>query len=180
MRMYLHRSWRSVMWVATIGVFVCGLLVTPWALAGHQAAKGDGAVTGGQAESETKSVAKEGPKEKAMQIYYLEIVTKEVDAVCAVYAAANGVQFGKPDAGLGNARTAAMPGGGLVGVRAPMRDTEEPVVRPYWLVDDIKAALATAEEAGCKVAHPPMQIPGGHGTFAIYLQGGIDHGLWQK
>ncbi|HEX9692938.1 MAG TPA: hypothetical protein VGA22_12655 [Gemmatimonadales bacterium] len=44
-----------------------------------------------------------------MQIYYLEIVTKEVDAVCAGYAAADGVQFGEPDAGLGNARTAALP-----------------------------------------------------------------------
>ncbi len=115
-----------------------------------------------------------------MQINYLEIVTKEVDAVCAAYAAVNGVQFGEPVAGFGNARTAAMPGGGLVGVRAPMRDTEEPVVRPYWLVDDIKAALATAEKAGGKVAHPPMEIPGGHGTFAIYIQGGIDHGLWQR
>src|SRR5262249_45725568 len=29
-----------------------------------------------------------------MQIYYLEIVTKEVDAVCAAYAATNGAQFG--------------------------------------------------------------------------------------
>ena len=47
-----------------------------------------------------------------MQIHYLEIVTKEVDAVCAAYAAANGVQFGGADAGLGNARTAALPGGG--------------------------------------------------------------------
>ena len=55
---------------------------------------------------------------KTMQIYYLEIVTKEVDAVCAAYAAANGVEFGKPDAGLGNARTAPLAGGGLVGVRA--------------------------------------------------------------
>jgi predicted enzyme related to lactoylglutathione lyase len=158
---------------------VCGLLITPWALAGHQAAKGDGALTGGQTGSDTKSVAKEGPKEKAMQIFYLEIVTKEVDAVCAAYAAANRVQFGKPDAVFGNARTAAMPGGGLVGVRAPLRDTEEPVVRPYWLVDDIKAALATAEKSGGKVAHPPMEIPG-HGTFAIYILGGNDHGLWQR
>jgi hypothetical protein len=47
-----------------------------------------------------------------MQIHYLEIVTKEVDAVCAAYAAANGVQFGGLDAGLGNARTAALSGGG--------------------------------------------------------------------
>ncbi len=83
-----------------------------------------------------------------MQIHYLEIVTKKVDAVCAAYAAANGVQFGEPDAGLGNARTAALPGGGLVGVRAPMHESEEPVVRPYWLVDDIEAAVAAAVEAG--------------------------------
>ncbi len=114
-----------------------------------------------------------------MQIYYLEIVTKEVDAVCAAYAAANGVQFGERDAGLGNARTSPMPGGGLVGVRAPLRPTEEPVVRPYWLVDDIEAAVARAVKAGGVIAHPPMKIPG-HGTFAIYIQGGIDHGFWQK
>jgi hypothetical protein len=114
-----------------------------------------------------------------MQIHYLEIVTREIDAVCAAYAAANGVQFGEPDAGLGNARTAALPGGGLVGVRAPMHETEEPVVRPYWLVDDIEAAVAAVVEAGGKVAHPPMEIPG-LGTFAIYIQGGIHHGLWQR
>ncbi len=113
-----------------------------------------------------------------MQIHYLEIVTREADAVCAAYAAAHGVPFGKPDAGLGNARTAALPGGGLVGVRAPMHETEEPVVRPYWLVDDIEASVAAAVEAGGAVAHPPMEIPG-HGTFAIYIQGGIHHGLWQ-
>jgi predicted enzyme related to lactoylglutathione lyase len=110
-----------------------------------------------------------------MQIHYLEIVTKEVDAVCA---AANSVLFGKPDARLGNARTAALSGGGLVGVRAPMHETEQPVVRPYWLVDDIEAAIAAAVEAGGEVAHPPMEIPG-HGTFAIYIQGDIHHGLWQ-
>ncbi|MHB9150995.1 MAG: VOC family protein [Thermoleophilia bacterium] len=113
-----------------------------------------------------------------MKIQYLEIVTKEVDAVCAVYALAHKVQFGEPDAGLGYARTAALAGGGLVGVRAPMRETEEPVVRPYWLVDDIVAAIAAAVQAGGVVAHPPMEISG-HGTFAIYLQGGNDHGLWQ-
>ncbi len=66
-----------------------------------------------------------------------------------------------------------------MGVRAPMRETEEPVVRPYWLVDDIEAAVAAAVEAGGELAHPPMEIPG-HGTFAIYIQGGIDHGLWQR
>ena len=114
-----------------------------------------------------------------MQIHYLEIVTKEVDVVCTAYSAANGARFGDPDGGLGNARTAALPGGGLVGVRAPLRPTEAPVVRPYWLVDDIEAALAAAVEAGGEVAHPPMNIPG-HGTFAIYILGGVDHGLWQR
>lgn len=63
-----------------------------------------------------------------MRIHYLEIVTDEVDAVCAAYAAANGVAFG--------------------------------------------------ESAGGQVAHPPMEIPG-RGTFAIYIQGRIQHGLWQ-
>ena len=113
-----------------------------------------------------------------MKIQYLEIVTKEVDAVCAAYASAHKAPFGEPDARLGNARTATLAGGGLVGVRAPLRDTEAPVVRPYWLVDDIDAAVAAVVQAGGVIAHPPMEIPG-HGTFAIYLQGGNDHGFWQ-
>jgi predicted enzyme related to lactoylglutathione lyase len=125
----------------------------------------------------TASSATGGPS--SMQIHYLEIVTKDVDEVCATYGAAHGVQFGAPDAGLGHARTAALPGGGLVGVRAPLRETEEPVVRPYWLVDDIEAAVAAVEAAGGQIAHPPLEIPG-HGTFAIYILGGIEHGLWQR
>lgn len=113
-----------------------------------------------------------------MRIQYLEVVTKDVDAVCAAYASAFEVRFGEPDAGLGNARTADMAGGGLIGVRAPLRDTEEPVVRPYWLVEDIGEAVAAAVRAGGEVAYPPTEIPG-RGTFAIYLLGGNDHGLWQ-
>lgn len=113
-----------------------------------------------------------------MRIHYLEIVTTEVDAVCETYEAANGLQFGEPDPELGNARTAESPEGGLVGVREPMHEEEEPVVRPYWLVDDIEAAVAAAVEAGAEVAHPPQEIPG-HGTFAIYFAGGTQHGLWE-
>jgi predicted enzyme related to lactoylglutathione lyase len=67
----------------------------------------------------------------------------------------------------------------MVGVRAPLRDTEAPIVRPYWLVKDIQAAVAAAKKAGGQVAVDPMEIPG-HGKFAIYLQGGVDHGLWEK
>ena len=60
-----------------------------------------------------------------------------------------------------------------------MRETEAPIVRPYWLVKDIKAAVAAAQKAGGQVAMEPTEIPG-HGTFAIYVQGGVDHGLWEK
>ena len=56
--------------------------------------------------------------------------------------------------------------------------TEEPVVRPYALVDDIEATVEAAEQAGAVVAHPPLEIPG-EGTFAIVIQGGIHIGFWQ-
>ncbi|MEM1304674.1 MAG: hydroxylase, partial [Planctomycetota bacterium] len=69
-----------------------------------------------------------------MKVQYLEIVSPEVDAICTTYEQLHGVQFGEPDAALGNARTASLPSGGLLGVRAPLRDTEQPVVRPYFLV----------------------------------------------
>ncbi|MEM7260399.1 MAG: hydroxylase [Planctomycetota bacterium] len=114
-----------------------------------------------------------------MRVHYLEIVTPEVDAMCTTYADANGLEFGEPDMGLGNARTAALPNGGMVGIRAPMHEAETPVVRPYWLVEDIEAAVAAAVASGAQVAHPPLEIPG-HGTFAIYIHGGIQHGLWQN
>lgn len=114
-----------------------------------------------------------------MQVDYLEIVTPDVDAVCATYERLHGVTFGEPEPGLGNARTAVLSNGGRVGVRAPMHPAEEPIVRPYLLVDDIEAAAAAAVEAGAVLAHPPMTLPG-HGTFAILIQGGINHGLWQR
>ena len=113
-----------------------------------------------------------------MQVYYLEIVTPEVDATCAAYSQLHGVNFSDVAAGLGNARTAALTNGGMIGVRAPMHESEEPVIRPYLLVDDIDTAAETAASAGGEIAHPPMEIPG-YGKFAIYIQGGNHHGLWQ-
>lgn len=114
----------------------------------------------------------------AVRVQYLEIVTKEVDATCTALETLHGVRFGEREAGLGNARTATLAGGGWIGVRAPLRETEEPVVRPYVLVDDIGKAVAAAKSAGGEIALPPMEIPG-RGRCAIYLQGGIEHGLWQ-
>jgi uncharacterized protein len=113
-----------------------------------------------------------------MKVHYLEIVTSHADAVCAAYEAAHGIKFGAADPHLGGARTASLPDGGSIGVRGPLRDTEEPVVRPYWLVDDIQAALDAAMKQGAVVSHPPLEIPG-KGVFAIYVQGNVDHGLWQ-
>lgn len=117
-------------------------------------------------------------EEKVVTVQYLEIVTPEVDATCDALGKLQGVTFGEPIAELGNARTATLEGGGRIGVRAPMRETEEPVVRPYVLVEDIEAAVNAAKATGSEIAMPPTEIPG-QGKFAIYILGGIQHGLWQ-
>ena len=113
-----------------------------------------------------------------MHIHYLEIVTPDVEAVCDAYAQAHDIQFGDSDPSLGSARTAKMPDGGWVGVRAPMHDAEQPMIRPYSLVEDIKQAVAAMADAGAEVALPPMELPG-HGMCAILIQGGVQIGLWQ-
>jgi predicted enzyme related to lactoylglutathione lyase len=117
-------------------------------------------------------------KANSMQVQYLEIVTPDVDALCTSYSQMHGVTFNDADPSLGGARTAKLGSGGTLGIRAPMRETEKPVVRPYMLVSDIKAAVEAAEKNGAEIAIPPMEIPG-HGTFAIVIQGGIESGLWQ-
>ncbi len=61
-------------------------------------------------------------------VQYLEIVTPEVDATCEALEGLQGVSFGEPVPELGQARTAQLGSGGRIGVRAPMRETEEPVV----------------------------------------------------
>ena len=116
--------------------------------------------------------------QKAIDVHYLEIVTPETGAACDALKKAHGVRFGDPIAEFGNAYTAKLKDGGRIGVRAPMRETETPVVRPYVLVDDIDAAVKAAEAAGAQVAMPPTKIPG-QGKFAIYILGGIEYGLWQ-
>jgi uncharacterized protein len=117
-------------------------------------------------------------REKAVVVQYLEVVTPDVDATCAALEKVHGVRFGKAEAELGGARTAALAGGGRLGVRAPLRADEAPVVRPYVLVDDVEAAVKTAEAAGGQFAMYATETPG-LGTFAIYSQGGIDYGLWK-
>ena len=129
--------------------------------------------------AESKPHEKTHAKENALKVQYLEIVTPSVDETCEALSKAHGVVFSDPVPELGNARTAALSDGGRIGVRAPMRDTEKPIVRPYVLVDDINKAVKAAESAGAEIALPPMQIPG-QGMFSIYILGGIEHGLWQN
>ena len=115
----------------------------------------------------------------AVQVQYLEIVTTSVDQTVAMLSQQHGVTFGQPEAGYGNARIADLEGGGRLGVRAPIGTEETPVVRPYFLVEDIEAASAAAEAAGGEFAMRATEIPG-QGKFAIYFLGGIQHGLWEK
>ena len=89
---------------------------------------------------------KNSDKGNTMQIQFLEIVTPDVDGFCTLYSQMHGVVFGDAEQDLGGARTTSLPNGGKLGVRAPMRDSEQPVVRPYILVDDIKAIVAQSQK----------------------------------
>ena len=113
-----------------------------------------------------------------VRIHFLEIVTPDVDGACALYSMMYDVTFGDPDQNLGGARTADLDGGGMLAIRAPLRDTETPVVRPYVLVDNISVAVSAAAEAGAEIAMTPTEIAG-YGQFAIVVHGGIESGLWQ-
>lgn len=126
-----------------------------------------------------KESAQERNEEEAMNIHYLEIVTPQVDETCKALEKTHGVTFGKAVPEFGNARMTRLKNGGRIGVRPPMRETEEPVVRPYILVDNMEAAVEAAKAAGGQFAMLPTEIPG-QGKFSIYFLGGIQYGLWQR
>jgi len=113
-----------------------------------------------------------------MKIQYLEIVSPEADALCKQYSTVHGITFSEPNENFGNARTAKLNGGGLIGIRGPLRETETPVIRPYVLVENLEEAVAAAADAGAEIAIPRMELPG-HGTIAVVIKGGIECGLWQ-
>lgn len=109
---------------------------------------------------------------------YLEIVTPELDKTCKLYGALWDVQFSDPIADLGNARTAKRPDGTLIGIRAPMAEHEEPIVRTYVAVPDVQAAAKAAESQGALIAYAPTK-QGDYGTFCIVIHDGLQLGLWQ-
>jgi predicted enzyme related to lactoylglutathione lyase len=114
-----------------------------------------------------------------MGVHYLEIVSNDVDALTALYRRMHGLSFGPPDPDLGQARVAAQADGTLVGIREPLAAHEQPIVRTYLAVEDIQQAVKGAEESGAVVAYPPTR-QGKRGTFAIVIQGDVQHGLWQR
>lgn len=149
------------------------------AAAMSQPSTGERLQTSPRSTTQTPTETQPEAEVNAVRVQYLEIVTPAVAETCKALAASQDVVFSEPIAMLGNARTATLKDGGRIGVRAPMRPTEKPVVRPYLLVDDIEAAVEAAKAAGGEVALPPTEIPG-QGTFSIYILGGIEHGLWKN
>ena len=112
-----------------------------------------------------------------MTVKYLEIVTPNVDAACAMYSRIYGVEFGAEVPTLGMARTAERPDGTTFSVRAPLADHDGPIVRTYLAVDDMDAAIEAATANGGVVAYGPVE-QGDVGTFAIVIQDGVQHGFW--
>ncbi len=113
-----------------------------------------------------------------MSVHYLEIVSNDVEALAGLYERLYGLSFAPPDPDLGQARVAGQADGALVGIRKPLAAHEQPVVRTYLAVQDIHQAMKKAEESGATIAYPPTR-QGNQGTFAIVIQGEVEHGLWQ-
>jgi len=114
-----------------------------------------------------------------MTVHYLEIVSDDVDMLVGLYQHAHGLSFGPPDPDLGQARVATQSDGTVVGIRKPLAAHEQSIMRTYLEVEDIQQATKKAEESGATIAYPPTQL-GDDGTFAIVIQGDVEHGLWQR
>ena len=114
-----------------------------------------------------------------MAVHYVEIVSNDVDTLTGLYQRMHGLSFGPPDPDLGQARVATHADGTLVGIREPLAAQEQPLMRTYLAVDDIQQAVQQAEAAGATLAYGPTR-QGQRGTFAIVIQGDVEHGLWQR
>ena len=114
-----------------------------------------------------------------MAVHYLEIVSNDVDTLTALYQRMHGLSFGAADPDLGQARVATQADGTLVGIREPLAPHEQPIMRTYLAVEDVQQTVKRAEESGATIAYPPTR-QGRLGTFAIVIQAGLEHGLWQR
>jgi predicted enzyme related to lactoylglutathione lyase len=118
-------------------------------------------------------------EEFGMAVHYLEIVTDDVDTMVGLYQHLHGLSFGPPNPDLGQARVATQSDGTVVGIRKPLAAHEQPIMRTYLEVKDIQRATKKAEQSGATIAYPPTR-QGDHGTFAILIQGDVEHGLWKR
>ena len=114
-----------------------------------------------------------------MRVHYLEIVCHDVVAQCEALERVHGLSFGPAVADLGQARVAEASNGSLIGVRAPLAQHEQPIIRTYLEVEDIAGTVEDAEAAGAVIAYPPTR-QGDTGTWAIYILGDVQIGLWQR
>ena len=151
---------------------VAGFLVAPLIFAACQ-----GLVTSEKNEGLSKDV-KENVTVPEYGIQYLEVVTANPQVLRDFYSTAYGWKFSEATPELGGAFFASLPNGSLWGIRGPLRESEAPVVRTYLRVNNINSAIKKAEELGALIAIGPLEIPE-RGSFAIYILGGIEQGLWQ-
>ena len=98
-----------------------------------------------------------------MQAHYVEIVSKTVDKQCKALEQVHGLSFGPEVQDLGRAQVAKTPNGVLIGVRAPLAEHEQPIVRIYFAVDDITKAVKAAGEmslpfTGGSDSHAPHEV----------------------
>ncbi len=124
--------------------------------------------------------AQEDGAAPSLAVEYLEIVTSDVEGTIQLLEKTHGVTFSEPNPGLGGARTAALRGGGRLGVRGSLAEHDIPVVRPYFLVPDLDAAVEQARAGGGEVAMGPTDIPPGPDKFSIFFLGGVQHGLYWR
>lgn len=111
-------------------------------------------------------------------VYYVEMVSADVPATRALLEQSYGWRFEQMGPELGGSLVAALPNCTRCGLRAPLRDDEQPITRTYVRVADARAAVDRAEKLGATIGLPPVELPG-HGTIAIYFIGGVQQGVWQ-
>ena len=157
-----------------VTLIATGLLMS---LQGCQAPTGE-ARPGADANAQSSS-KQSSPKGSTTTIHYLEIVSNDVDTLCETYERVHALSFGPEDPDAGQARVAVRPDGGLVGIRRPLAEHEQPTMRTYLEVVDIQKAVEEAERAGAIIAYPPT-LHGELGTFAVFIQGDVQHGLRQR
>jgi predicted enzyme related to lactoylglutathione lyase len=129
-------------------------------------------------QAKERSSAAPQPAHVAPLAHYTEIVSPDADALVTLYQRIHALSFSAPDPDLGGARVATQSDGSLLGIRKPLADHEQPIIRTYRAVDNIELAAKTAEQSGATIAYPPTR-QGSRGTFAIVILGGVELGLWQ-